>query len=85
MWIHDDLVNVVGLNLPTDWVLNAHDVGVDLCIDVLAVFEGQVGVQEPTVLQGQVLSVTKALVTLNCTVDQRDVVGIPGQVFTIQE
>ena len=52
MWIHDDLVNVVGLNLPTDWVLNAHDVGVDLCIDVLAVLEGQVGVQEPTVLQG---------------------------------
>lgn len=82
--VHDDLVDVVGLDLPADRVLDTFDIGVDLGIDVLAVFEGQVGVKETAVLQGQVLGITEALVTLDRTVDQGDVVGVPGQVLPVQ-
>lgn len=85
MRIHDDLVDVVRLDLPADRVLDAHDVGIDLGIDVLTVFKSQVGVQEPTILQREVLGVAESLITLNRTVDQRNVVRVPGQVFPVQE
>ena len=64
---------MVNLDLPADWVLDAHDPAFDFRIDVLAVFKSQVSPPGPAVFHRQPVDIAQALVAFNRAVNQSDV------------
>ncbi len=73
----------MGVDRATDWIFDAHDGRINIGINVGTIFKCQICAEKTTVSHGQMIDVAKPLIAFNRTVHERDILGVPRQILTV--